>query len=106
MVAIEAASLIAAILIKWNIGTGTANPERKLHIKDNDPEIRLEEADKANKKWHIDAVNSGLTIAETGTGDWLYVKPGGNVGVRTTNPAEKLDVEGNIDVSSNQIRNY
>jgi hypothetical protein len=30
----------------------------------------------------------------------------GNVGIGTTNPSERLDVEGNIDVSSNQVKNY
>jgi hypothetical protein len=40
------------------------------------------------------------------SGNDMYSIPSGNIGIGTTSPSEKLDVEGNIDVSSNQIKNY
>ena len=36
----------------------------------------------------------------------MTINSTGNVGIGTTNPGEKLDVNGNIDVSGNQIKNY
>ncbi|NIP51749.1 MAG: hypothetical protein GWN61_21325 [candidate division Zixibacteria bacterium] len=40
------------------------------------------------------------------SGENMYSTLPGNVGIGTANPTEKLDVEGNIDVSSNKIKNY
>ena len=57
-----------------------------------------------------------LKAANGGDNDWEKVgggEPGltddmyhtGNVGIGTTSPTEKLDVEGNIEMNSNQIKN-
>ncbi len=36
----------------------------------------------------------------------FVVSPNGNVGIGTTNPGAKLDVNGDIDVNNNQIKNF
>ena len=83
-----------------NVGIGTETPERKLHIKANNPEIRFEESDKSGKKWHIAGYNSALVLSETQVADRMVIKPGGNVGIGTTSPDEKLTVDGVIKAST------
>jgi hypothetical protein len=43
------------------------------------------------------SINNGCMYAISGSG---------NVGIGTTNPSEKLDIAGNIDVSNNRVKNY
>ncbi len=82
-----------------NLGIGTTSPESSLHIKSQQPEVRFEESDQSDKKWHIAGYNSGLLFAETGEGDAMYIEQGGQVGIGTTSPAERLDVSGNVTAS-------
>ena len=35
----------------------------------------------------------------------MVIKNSGNVGIGTTDPTEKLDVEGNLDMNQHQIKN-
>jgi hypothetical protein len=77
-----------------NVGFGTASPEAKLHIRSSQPEVRFEESDRSDKKWHIAGHNSGLLIAETGVGNAMYISPGANVGIRTANPGAGLHLMG------------
>ena len=80
--------------VSGNVGIGTTSPTGKLHIKDNNPKIRFEESDESNKHWDMVGFDSGLLFSEPGVGDWFYIEQGGNVGIGTTDPAEKLDVVG------------
>ena len=109
-----------------NVGIGTPSPLYDLHVNDSaDAYVKAESASGEAFFVADGSSNSGLKIQENGTAKadlfWntaneslglaeggverLSVK-GGNVGIGTTNPSEKLDVDGNIDVSSNQIKNY
>jgi len=83
-----------------SVGIGTTSPEAKLHIKYSQPEIRFEETDQSNKKWHIAGYNTGLAFAETGEGYAMYIEPGGNVGIRTINPSAGLHLKGTSYPSS------
>ena len=56
-----------------------------------------------NKKWHIEqnygGNTPGLNFVETGVKDFrLFIKKGGNVGIGTSNPQAKLDVNGNTKI--------
>src|SRR6516225_7725983 len=85
------------------IGIGTASPERPLAIQaqgTGQELISLKDPSGATK-WHINqdlgGSNPGLNFVETGVADGrLFLKPGGNVGIGTTNPAAQLDVRGDI----------
>jgi hypothetical protein len=85
------------------IGIGTTNPDRPLTIQAQGASqelISLKDPSGATK-WHINqdlgGSNPGLNFVETGVADGrLFLKPGGNVGIGTTNPAAKLDVRGDI----------
>jgi hypothetical protein len=82
-----------------NLGIGTTSPEGSLHIRSLQPEVRFEESDQGNKKWHIAGYNSGLLFAETGEGNAMFIDEGGRVGIGTTSPAQKLDVSGYVSAS-------
>jgi len=83
----------------YSIPFGTTSPEGSLHIQSQQPEVRFEESDQSDKKWHIAGYNSGLLFAETGEGNAMYIEQGGQVGIGTTSPAEKLDVSGYVTAS-------
>jgi hypothetical protein len=83
-----------------NVGVGTTSPESKLHIRSSQPEVRFEESDQSDKKWQIAGYNSGLAFVETGEGYTMHIEPGGNVGIRTTNPGAGLHLKGTNHPSS------
>jgi hypothetical protein len=85
------------------IGIGTTNPDRPLTIQaqGTGQELISFKDPSGATKWHINqdlgGSNPGLNFVETAVADGrLFLKPGGNVGVGTPNPAAKLDVRGDI----------
>lgn len=49
------------------------------------------------QKYHLSYFNGGLNFTETGVADYrLFIKDGGNVGIGTTSPSAKLEVNGDI----------
>jgi len=104
------------------VGIGTTSPKAKLEVNGENQEAGLRVAWGSNyPDLYGDFKHTGsggLKINANANGPWadislqtdrmtrLFIESGGNVGIGTTTPSEKLDVRGNINVSSNQIKNY
>jgi len=105
------------------VGIGTTSPQAGLHLKgagwpssfmylqsdsDQDAGIRLYEG--ADVRWHIfnSSADSGLRIYNSDGSKTVFFaeQSSGKVGIGTSTPSDKLDVEGNINVSSNRIKDY
>ncbi len=110
-----------------NVGIGTTSPSEKLVVGNgnlhvNTPSnnslgngLRLnrpgsyyagfEIATNDTVDWSIGANSSGFGIYENGLGATtrIIVKDGGNVGIGTTTPGEKLEVDGNIKFSNGAL---
>ncbi|MFH1591895.1 MAG: hypothetical protein ABIB47_00825, partial [Candidatus Woesearchaeota archaeon] len=88
-----------------SVGIGIDTPGQELHIKSqtgNNADLRLEEPN--GNAWDIAVrdVTADLRFAYQGEyggfpGDKLTIKPGGNVGIGTTNPQQKLEVRSTTD---------
>jgi len=95
-----------------NVGIGTSDPLSKLHLRGDDfVNLRFDHG--SDTTWKIGSSSPGnsLTISVhtptfatlrasfTPGGDIHLAPNGGNVGIGTTNPAYKLDVNGDINCS-------
>ena len=82
------------------VGIGTTSPSSKLEVANG--AFGLSNTADA-KKWELnyDAALDVLAFEETGAAKQLVVKNGGNVGIGTTNPTSKLQVEdGNLALNN------
>ena len=93
-----------------NVGVGTTTPRNTLGIRASGAgeELISFEDPKGTTKWHINqnlgGNNPGLNFAETGIADGrLFIQAGGNVGIGTTTPSDKLTVNGNVSVTGDVI---
>jgi hypothetical protein len=84
------------------VGIGTTAPRNPLGVRAtgvSEELISFEDA-AGNTAWHLNqsfAGRKGLNFVETGVADGrLFLAAGGNVGVGTTQPALRLDVQGDL----------
>jgi hypothetical protein len=92
------------------VGVGSLAPRNRLAVRGTGTwqELLSFEATDGTTKWHLNQLlngtDSGLNFAETGVADSrLFIKAGGNVGIGTGTPSERLHVNGNLRVSGNLI---
>jgi hypothetical protein len=101
-----------------NVGIGTSSPSKILHVSSNDPVIRLTDTDTGaihSLSGSSSVRNFDLIVDDGGSSGSprfsvqiqnsgkFYILNSGNVGIGTTSPQEKLDIDGNIAISGNTL---
>lgn len=100
-----------------NVGIGVTNPSKKLDVNGTiksrkeiisqsiNPGVLFNETDITDKNWHLQ-VNSGdfkfyeVNDSRSNWSNRIIIKSGsGNLGINTTNPSEKLDINGNLKIT-------
>ena len=91
------------------VGIGTTSASQKLHIKGSgDQAVFVENTGTfqnflgiASNEGYVGSSNATPFYIKTNGSKRLYVDTSGNVGISTDSPSEKLEVDGNIKLSSN-----
>src|SRR5207247_1111332 len=88
------------------VGIGTTAPTRHLHVAGpSDQEIMIESTDPGGIKWTLQSSSGASSgrfeiIDRTANASRFSILASGNVGIGTTAPADKLDVNGDIRVGT------
>lgn len=91
-----------------NVGIGTTSPNAKLHLESNSGELilRMNNIASGGRNWELNSKNesgSFSIIDRTANSDRLFITSSGNVGINTTSPTQKLDINGNLKVGGGNI---
>jgi len=94
-----------------NLGIGTGQPQRKLHIRSLAPVIRLEDTNLPNSFWELQQSaffldTFGFLRYENGSAvqsKSFVMSSAGNFGIGTAAPSQKLEVAGNLASQGIQI---
>ena len=81
-----------------NVGIGTSTPIGKLDINAAGVQLRLSGGTVAGGVWTSATEHLYLADWNTGTKGLLINMTSGNIGIGTTSPSEKLEVNGNVNV--------
>ena len=79
-----------------NVGIGTASPACRLHLVAPDVQLRFTNGSSHVRHLGVVDADNSLRIARTGVADDVTINSGGNVGIGTTNPANRLEVIGSF----------
>ncbi|MDH4165483.1 MAG: tail fiber domain-containing protein [Gammaproteobacteria bacterium] len=92
------------------LGIGSTKADRPLAVRgaDASQELVSLEAPDGTTKWHLNlnagGTTAGLNLAETNVADGrLFFKPGGDVGIGTTNPVGRLTIEGKVQPNQGRL---
>ena len=87
-----------------NVGIGTSSPQYNLDIQSESPAIRIKDISD-NNSFLVGADNGGAFLGTftfdslrflTDSSEKMRIKQNGNVGIGTTNPSQKLEVNGAV----------
>jgi len=90
--------------VQGNLLVGDASasntPAAAIHIKSSatNAKLRIEDSDNANQYWDFLVDQGNALYFNEDTDTRVTFKEGGNVGIGTTSPGSKLDVQGNVFV--------
>lgn len=94
----------------WNVGIGTTNivnPQgwsKVLQVGSataGGAAVSLK--DGSNDNWDIATFANNLWISQGSNNPYIFIKNAGNVGIGTTNPTHKLDINGDVNISGKII---
>lgn len=88
----------AGIFSGGSVGIGTTSPDRRLEILDSsNPQLRLTHTDSSIYADFQMSSNGDLVMNVDGVSNQLVLDNGGNVGIGTSTPDEKLTVNGSVN---------
>jgi len=75
-----------------NVGIGVSSPEKALHIRSISNQLRLQDSTN-DKKYDLNVDGNNFSIDDMSAGASRFtIKDGGNVGIGTSSPSEKLHI--------------
>jgi len=85
-----------------NVGIGTTTPGTALDVHKTNAgvQIRAKTTTSGVASLKVEDATGGVILLRGDTGD-SYINSGGNVGIGTTTPSQKLHVEGNVNITGN-----